>query len=124
MGLLKHDEEYLKSRDFEYTITEGTNELFLVLRDYKLSSEYSEPKTNVLIRIPVGYPMVGIDMFFVKPHIKVVSTNMNAPATEGIANFIGSDWQQFSRHYEWKPTYNLETHIKMVDDVLGRGRWQ
>lgn len=124
MALLKHDEEYLNSRGFEYTTSEDNSGLFLVLKDYKLSPEYSEQKTDVLIKIPVGYPMVGIDMFFVKPHIKVAATNMNPPATDGIVAFIGTEWQQFSRHYPWKPTYNLETHIKMVDDVLTRGRWQ
>lgn len=124
MALLKHDEEYLNSRNFEYMNTEDSNGLYLLIRDYELSPEYSESKTDVLIRIPVGYPMVGIDMFFVKPHIKVVSTNMKPPATEGTINFKDMEWQQFSRHYPWKPTYTLETHIKMVDDVLTRGRWQ
>jgi len=124
MALLKHDEDYLISRGFTYKVSEDNNGLFLVLKDYKLSTEYNQHQTDVLIRIPIGYPMVGIDMFFVKPYIKIAATNMNPPATDGIASFIGTDWQQFSRHYPWKPTYNLETHIKMIDDVLARGRWQ
>jgi len=68
--------------------------------------------------------MVGIDMFFVNPHIKVTATNSKPPATEGTINFKDTEWQQFSRHYPWNFTYNLETHVKMVDDVLARGRWQ
>lgn len=124
MPMLKHDEEYLNSRGFVYTVSEDSNGLFLVLKDYKLSTEYDQQQTDVLIRIPVGYPMVGIDMFYVRPYIKVAATSLNPPATDGIANFIGTDWQQFSRHYPWSPTYNLETHIKMIDDVLARGRWQ
>ena len=124
MALLKHDEEYLISLGFEYIISEDNTGLFLVIKDYKLSPEYNQSKTNVLIKIPIGYPMVAIDMFFVNPHIRLASTNMNPPATDGVLNSLGTEWQQFSRHYPWQPNYNLKTHIKMVDNVLTRGRWQ
>lgn len=124
MALLKNDEDYLISRGFNYIVSEDNTGLFLVLKDYKLSEEYNQCQTDVLIKIPIGYPMVGIDMFFVNPHIKLATTNMNPPATDAIVSFIGTSWQQFSRHYQWHPTFNLETHIKMVDNVLARGRWQ
>lgn len=123
LALLKHDEDYLVSRGFTYTVSEDNTGLFLVLKDYELSPEYNLQQTDVLIKIPIGYPMIGIDMFFVNPHIKLASTNMNPPATDGLIPFQGTNWQQFSRHYPWQPTYNLETHIKMVDNVLARGRW-
>lgn len=124
MALLKLDEDYLIARGFTYIVSEDNIGLLLVLKDYKLSSEYNQCQTDVLIKIPIGYPMIAIDMFFVNPHIKLATTNMNPPATDSLVHFLGTSWQQFSRHYPWQPTFNLETHIKMVDNVLARGRWQ
>lgn len=124
MGLFKEDEIYLNERGYNYTLSEDSTGLYLVLKDYELSPVYNQSKAEVLIKIPIGYPMLQLDMFFVKPDIRVKETNLYPPQAECKVNYIGDTWQQFSRHYEWKQTYRLDTHIKIVDDILASGRWQ
>ena len=123
MGLLPKDKDFLDTHDFNYEVHESNNETILVIKDYSLSSMFHIDKTNVLIRIQNGYPMAPLDMFWVFPHIKLKETDVY-PACADTLDFKFSEntWQRFSRHYPWKPTYNLSTHLNVVKDVLVNGR--
>lgn len=123
MPLLPSDEEFLKERNFNYTVEEIPGETLLIIKDYSISSMFDLDKTDVLIRIPKGYPTAQLDMFWVRPYVKIKSTNNYPPAANDFgSSFLGDKWQRFSRHYTWKPTYDLSKHLSVVKEVLVNGR--
>lgn len=122
MPLLPQDEEFLNDREFKYSVQEMPNETILIIKDYRIADMYDIEKTNVLIKIPHGYPMANLDMFWTFPHIKVKGTNIYPPCAEVFETHLEQSWQRFSRHYLWKPSYNLAKHLNVVKEVLVNGR--
>ena len=118
MGLLPGDKEFLDSRGYNYDVHEDTNETLLVIKNYSIASRYDQEMVNVLIKIPKGYPITKLDMFWVYPHIRIKSTN-EFPAQANVFNdSLGKKWQRFSRHYDWKPTFGLVNHMYVLKNVL------
>ncbi|WP_010233419.1 E2/UBC family protein [Clostridium arbusti] len=122
MPLLPNDKDFLDNHNLDYELHELPGETLLVIKDYQLSSMFNTEKTKVLIKIPNGYPMANLDMFWVYPHIKLRETNQYPQAADQFQNYLNVSWQRFSRHYAWKPTYNLSKHLNVIKDVLVNGR--
>ena len=123
MGLLPHDKQYLDENMFNYEVQETPGETILVIKDYPISiSMFDKDKVNVLIKIPNGYPMAELNMFWITPQVHLKVTNSFPPNADLIEPIIGETWQRFSRHYPWKPTFNLQTHLNVVKEVLMNGR--
>lgn len=118
MPLLSHDQAFLDERGFNYTIQELPGETILIIKDYPISDIYDKDKTDILIKIPNGYPMANLDMFWVEPYIKVKALNSYPNCADVFETYVGQSWQRFSRHYSWKPSYSLATHLNIVKDEL------
>lgn len=123
MAILPNDKIYLDNHGYDYETHELSNETILVINNYKLSPMFDRENTRVLVRIPNGYPMVPLDMFWTDPVIKLQGSGSYPPCADYFGDiFFGASWQRFSRHYPWKQGYNLSTHLNMVKDVLVNGR--
>jgi len=122
MPLLQHDKQYLIDNGYKYEAHELGNRTLLIVKDYKVSSVYDKEVVDVLIQIPTGYPNVQLDMFWVYPHVKIKDTGSYPPQADYPQEFFGKQWQRFSRHYAWKPIYNLGNHMNLVRYVLHNGR--
>ncbi|MDD4295331.1 MAG: E2/UBC family protein [Ruminiclostridium sp.] len=122
MGLLPNDIQYLTEREYEYSIHEEENQTLLSIKNYPLSEVFDRNSTNVLIKIPKGYPISAIDMFWVNPHIKLKVTGSYPSQADVFESSQGAQWQRFSRHYQWKPIYNIATHMNVIKDILLCGK--
>lgn len=118
MGLLPKDEKYLEDRKYKYEIHEETNQTLLVIKGYELSELYDHSYVDILIKIPKGYPINQLDMFWVYPHLKFKSTGQYLPQANVMETYLNLQWQRFSRHYTWKPTYALSTHMNIIKESL------
>lgn len=118
MGVLPKDIKYLEDRSYKYEIYEEANQTLIVIKGYQLPDIYDHSCVDILIKIPNGYPINQLDMFWVYPHLKLKSTGQYPPQADSIETYLNMQWQRFSRHYAWKPTYVLATHINAIKESL------
>lgn len=77
----------------------------MIIRGYVLPDGYTPATTDLLIEIPVGYPATHLDMYWMCPHIALVSGAALA-AADNTKQMVGATWQRFSRHLaagKWRP---------------------
>lgn len=105
-GLLPEvDEHYLVEKGHKWEVVKGSDCLYLILRGVPVaSSKYSRSTTDVMIRIPFGYPMAALDMFYVDPPLQMASGGYPQRA-DHFEEHCGRRWQRFSRHLPtaWRP---------------------
>lgn len=98
----------------------------VVLPDWLLpAGKYTSEKVDLLIQIPGGYKTTPLDMFYLFPQMRLLSTNALPKATEVSVQFGGRSWQRWSRHFDhsqWRPNVDgLHTYLKRVQQALEDG---
>ena len=123
MTLLEDDEQYLKDKGFNYQMypqTDGT--IFLVIREYAMTANLLPEKADLLVKIPPLYPLAQMDMFWIRPAVRLVSNNQYPQAADVFEDYLGLSWQRFSRHYithPWRPGIDsLVSHLIFVQRCL------
>ena len=104
MQLPEEDELYLREKGVSYELTAQGNEGFLIIKSYPVNvGVYDRDQTDLLLRIPTGYNMSKLDMFWVDPPLKLKSGSY-PQAAEAFEDYVGRRWQRFSRHLQtWRP---------------------
>ena len=118
--LPRRDQEYLISKGFLYSeIIDGTRN-GLIIDNYTLpEGRFNVPAIKLLIFIPPNYNDANPDMFYCHPKVTFVGTIQGPPATDGIVEFNGVQWQQWSRHLnlgnDWRPGIDgIESYLQKV----------
>ncbi len=97
--LPEQDEKCLNEKGYRWTLKAGG---CLVLEGVSVSAErYDRQAVDLMIRIPPGYPMAALDMFYVRPELKLKSGGY-PQAAEAFEEHCGQRWQRFSRHLQDK----------------------
>ena len=82
-----------------------------------------EPRTSdLLLRLPPGFPDAAPDMFWLDPPVRGPSGGTIA-GTESMQSFLGRNWQRWSRHIQgqWRPGVdNLVTYLAYVRRCLNQ----
>lgn len=98
MELPEDDSEYLREKGLAWQLTPNGKGGLLVIKDFAVSSEvYDRAKTDLLLLIPEGYPMAGLDMFYVDPPLKLKDGRWPR-AADRFVDHLSRKWQRFSRH--------------------------
>lgn len=118
MNLPEEDITYLQSKGIDFEIIDRPNGLDIILKDYNISDNFTTDKVDVLVKVPAGYPMAQLDMFWVHPEVYVKSTGLKPPQADVMENIDNLNWQRFSRHYRWETTFTLATHINVINKSL------
>jgi hypothetical protein len=107
MRLPESDEAYLNEKAHVWELmSDGSGGAALVIRDFRLfPGKYDRSSINLMIRIPAGYNNAALDMYYVDPPIRLVSTGAYPQAAESFEQHAGRQWQRFSRHLQqpWRP---------------------
>ncbi|HEY0715304.1 MAG TPA: E2/UBC family protein, partial [Polyangia bacterium] len=104
-GLPESDEAFLSEKGYRWKVVKQADGLSLILQAVRLEEDrYDRAATDVMIRVPAGYPLAGLDMFYVEPPLAL----RNAGYPQGAEQFEehhGRRWQRFSRHLPsaWRP---------------------
>jgi hypothetical protein len=116
------DDDYLKERAFNYQLKQIGSEVHLVITNWEFPPAYSPRSADLLIRIPAGYPLSQLDMFWTTPDIKLASGGW-PQAADVHETHDGQNWQRWSRHtQEWRAGVdNLRTFITAVTMEINRG---
>lgn len=118
----QEDTDFLASKEYSFEVlTEGGN-THVIIKDFPFPSQfYSVEKAELLVKIPSGYPVTPLDMFWTNPIISFVN-GTPPPATTERETLHGKEWQRWSRHYDWRVGIDsLKTHISAIRNELKKG---
>jgi hypothetical protein len=119
--LTERDREYLVNRDLTYKEVTDSNHKGVVLIDSPLPiGLYNQPQADILILLPLGYPDVPTDMFYLFPWVTLVSSGKYPTTADQIFQFEGKSWQRWSRHNnEWRIGIDgIHTSIVRMENAL------
>lgn len=121
--LPEYDKSFLDESGYRYELKEANNEKLVIIYDFPIHPCYQPNLTNLIIKIVPGYPDAPLDMFWVKPYLKLSSGP--DPVNTNIEQVAGEDYQRFSRHLSntWRPGIDgLEQYVRCIKTDLARGR--
>ena len=129
MSLPERDNQFLAERGFDWECVTDPNGggQCVVIKGFNVSGGgFAPPATDLMIRIPPQYPMTPLDMWYCNPPIRIGQTGQFAQASEVTENYIGRNWQRFSRHLngKWKPGVDsLRSFFTLIQrELQGLGR--
>lgn len=119
------DEEYLAAKGISYELLPGASEIFFIAKDLAISpTKWDRAQTDLMLRIPNGYPNAGLDMFWVDPPLQL-RTGGYPVSADHFENHAGRRWQRFSRHLAtaWRPGVDgIGSFLALVLGELRGGR--
>lgn len=106
MGATITESQLLRPRDVAHlqrlglssSVTVENSMTCLVLSSYSLPAGLMPATTDLLLRLPAGFPDQAPDMFWCAPAVTRGGTAI--PATDHVEAFLGRQWQRWSRHYQ------------------------
>lgn len=106
----------------------GTDGAFLtvLLAGFPLPPGLQPQRSDLLLRLPPGFPDAAPDMFWLDP-AAVGPNGVAIAGTESREAYLGRTWQRWSRHIagQWRPGIdNLGTYLayirRCLDQAAGR----
>ena len=126
------DVQFLREKYPNHIVRQVGAELHVLLRDFPIPPAYAPRTSDLLLRLPPGYPNAAPDMFWTKPDVKLASGAWPdrseyhevpgaGPGSEVYANV---HWQRWSRHFQsgWivgQP--GLQSFVRTIQQELKRG---
>jgi len=121
MGFLPAaDAAYLWGKGIAYEEAEEGGQKAIILRAYGLpDARFDSAQADILVLLPVGYPDVAPDMFYL-PWVRLRAANRYPSRADVAFSFGGRSWQRWSRHNnEWRPNIDgIWTMLKRIDAAL------
>lgn len=121
MTLPDSDLLYLKDRDLRHEITVDSGMTCIVFPSFDLPPGLSQAKSDLLLRLPAGYPDLAPDMWWFAPALTTADGRTIA-ATESNEPHLGRTWQRWSRHFQpgqWQSGIDgLESFMALIRNEL------
>ena len=103
---------------YEATLTPEGGYLCLVVPGFRLPPGYQVAASDLLIRLPPGFPDAQPDMWWFDPALRLAATGALPQATELTESYLGRNWQRWSRHFtsgQWRPGRSgVESFITLI----------
>lgn len=119
-----NDREHLQQKGYTFEETSDGGMLCVVIKGFRLPAGYEPPVTDLLLRLPVGYPDAAPDMFWCNPPVRLGANGSFPQAADLMEQHLGGTWQRFSRHLApgvWRPgTDCLESYLSLIRRDLER----
>jgi hypothetical protein len=114
------DYHFLEEKGWQYEVVIGPGELRVYIRGFELPAAYLPRLTDLLIRLPMGYPQANPDMFWTKPDVLLARGGY--PNRADYHDPTAGGWQRWSRHGAWRPGVdNFRTKLAAVRHELEAG---
>jgi len=132
--LTEDDLEFLRHKEWRYSVYSVGGEVHVVLHDFPMPTAYTPALADLLVRLPVGYPNANPDMYWTKPDVRLKATGSFPEASAhhevpgagaGVEVYANTPWQRWSRHYQegWRPGVDgLRTYMGAVIRDLNKQR--
>lgn len=123
MTLPTDDLAHLAERGISHEISSEANMTCVVLPGFQLPKGYDQAQSDLLLRLPAGYPDVPPDMWWFDPPVRLAD-GRTVQATECTERHLDRTWQRWSRHFnqgQWRSGIDcLETFLALVRKELER----
>lgn len=130
--LPEDDAQFLIDKHPNHIVRQVGSELHVILKDFRFPVHYSPQVSDLLLRLPGGYPNAAPDMFWTKPSVRLVSglwpeacghhevpgCGLGSEVYENLA------WQRWSRHFQggWiVGRHGLQFFVGTIIQDLNRG---
>jgi len=123
-GLPAQDEEFLRRRGYSWELAPAQGETRVIVKGFPVGAAGFTPgATDLMVRLPSGYPLAGLDMWYCDPAVR--SGSGFPAAADTFEEHGGRRWQRFSRHLNgtWRPGVDgLRSFFRFIEEELqGRG---
>lgn len=113
----------LEDRGLAYEASAEAGMTCVVIKSWQLPAGYDRTESDLLVRLPAGFPDVAPDMWWFTPAVKLAS-GAEIPATQVVENHLGREWQRWSRHFQpgqWRSGLDgLESYLALIQRELIR----
>jgi len=96
----------------------------VVLPNFALPQGCNTTQSDLLLRLPPGFPDIQPDMWWFDPPV-MKDTGANFLNTEVRESHLGRSWQRWSRHLQpgqWKSGVDrLENYVALIRSEIARG---
>ena len=124
MSLPEIDIAFLNERGLAHEIIPEAGMMCVTLPQWPLPQGFDRDVSDLLVRLPPGYPDTPPDMWWFSPPI-LRSDGKALPNTNVVETYLGRSWQRWSRHFssgQWKSGIDgLESYLALIRQDLRRG---
>ena len=118
MSIPEDELESLKGDGLEYSIVPEGGMTCLVVRKFALPGGYNRTESDLLLRLPAGFPDTPPDMWWFSPPVRR-KDGKGIQATEVVEHYMGKSWQRWSRHFAdpsaWKAGRSgVESYLSII----------
>lgn len=113
------DAAHLHRLGLDFEVRVQAPMICVVVFDHPLPEGLQPDRTDLLLRLPAGFPDQAPDMFWMSP--AVTAAGRTIPGTGQTESHLGRTWQRWSRHYQafWRPGIDdLATVLAIVRSGL------
>lgn len=96
--LAPDDLRHLEEIGLKHEVTVEHGLVCVVIRDWPLPPGYMPDHTDLLLRLPPGFPDAQPDMYWTDPPVRVAAHGGYPVAADLFESYLGRSWQRFSRH--------------------------
>lgn len=118
----QEDRQWLVDQGFTFEVVEEGGFTNLILKDFRLPTGFDREQTDLLVRLPAGFPDTPPDMFWVDPEIRIAKTGAVPAAANVTETIVNRQWQRFSRHFfgaGWRPGIDsLQSWVLCIRSLL------
>jgi hypothetical protein len=123
--LAEADAAFLTKRGYAFEASLEGGMICLVIKDFELPHGYQPAMVDLLLRLPVQFPEVSPDMFWMDPSV-TYEGGVVPPAADLREPYLGRTWQRWSRHFGaslWRPGVDdLRSYLRLIRTTLERER--
>lgn len=116
------DQQFLEGKGYVWTTYPEAGWLCVVIKDYRLPQGYVPQTTDLMLRLPPGFPDAAPDMWWCDPRVVLARTSAPITGAEASETHLGRSWQRFSRHFqpgEWRPGKSgVQSFMALIRKVL------
>lgn len=120
-NLPRADQRYINDHEMQIEIIQEGGQSAAIVRNLKLPNQiFNTTSADVLILLPAGYPDSPPDMFYTWPWLKLHGTETLPHCADHSFNFIGRNWQRWSRHNnQWRAGVDgIWTVLRRIEKAL------
>ncbi len=121
MNLDPESQAALDASSLDYDTAVEGGHVCVIFHRVELPNGYDLAHTDILVRLPAGFPDAGPDMFWAEPALTISGT---LPAgTEHNESHLGRVWQRWSRHIgpHWRSGVDdIGTYVAYVRQCLAQ----
>jgi hypothetical protein len=121
--LREADAAYLNEKGFDWEAELEAGLICLVLKNFELPTGYVPGRVDLLLRLPIQFPLVAPDMFWTEPAVSYVG-GVEPPASQMRETHLGRSWQRWSRHFgqsQWRSGIDdLRSYLRLIRATLDR----